>query len=260
MKKYIFIAILMISISQIAEAQGQKSYNAPELLHYVQSGVYKDGTLNLFVRPDYSTLQKEEKSRLLESFVSDFPDSKFLVKGHGPETELWVNLGDSLYFASNWNADMLPLDEYTELELNKYGDSRFFYYIGGSSGYSNGSGSTMVNLSAGTFLYKNIWDISANLGLGFMTASRNTSFSGNIGASTKVYLPWRIPKINLAPYAGAGLSLSFVPSAVFEGQLLLGFSCFVGPGSIDVGFKYGLKSKFAATFGYTFRPQLKIRK
>ena len=78
-------------------------------------------------------------------------------------------------------------------------------------------------------------------------------FAGDVGFDSRAYLPFRIKNVNLAPYAGAGVSYSFSPDSYFELRLLAGACWFVGPGSLDVGLQYGTKSDFSLTLGYTFR-------
>jgi hypothetical protein len=78
-----------------------------------------------------------------------------------------------------------------------------------------------------------------------------------VGVDSRAYLPFRIKDVNLAPYAGAGVSWSFAPESFFELRLLAGGCWFVGPGSFDIGLQYGTKSDFALTLGYTFRIPVK---
>lgn len=259
MKKIIFIIFAAIMSATVLWSQ-TRVYQNPDLLKYIQGGASKDGILELSVKPGFSSLSVEEQNNLLNFFFADFPNSKIVVRISKTESQLWIPQQQGYVFASDWNIDNLPLADYKPLELNKYGNSRFFYYVGGSLSGSGGMSSGMVNLRGGSFLYKEIWDISASLGLGFSGSSDEKQFIGDIGIMTRAYLPWRIPKVNLAPYAGVGASLSFAPETVFEGQLLAGCSWFVGPGSFDVGFKYGIQSGFSMTFGYTFRPSLRIKK
>ena len=259
MRRLLIITFALLICSTSLWSQN-RSYQNPELLRYIQGGASRDGILELAVKPEYSSLTQEQQKQLLQLFHADFPESKILVRINDKESQLWMPQGNGYVYASSWNIDELPIKDYGPLELNKYGDSRFFYYVGGSLGSANGTSSGMLNLRGGTFLYKNVWEISATLDLGYSSAEGTTQFNGDIGAMTRAYLPWRIPKVNLAPYAGVGASLYFSPKAVFDGQLLAGCSWFVGPGSLDFGLKYGIQSGFGVTFGYTFRPALKIKK
>lgn len=132
-----------------------------------------------------------------------------------------------------------------------------FYYIGGSfySGdeYSNGS----LNLRAGSFLYKNVIDVSATLNIGGYKTGEERQFTSDVGVDSRAYLPSHIKNINLAPYAGAGISWTFAPESYFELRLLAGSCWFVGPGSLDMGLQYGTESDFTLTLGYTFRIPVK---
>lgn len=123
---------------------------------------------------------------------------------------------------------------------------------------TKGAFSATINARAGTFLYKDIIDCSVLTDLGVSSGSGATSFNGDIGLMGRAYIPIRkSKKVPFAPYGGLGVNFNFAPTVYFELVLYTGISLYVGPGSIDVGVQYGLKSKFAATFGYTFRPVLK---
>lgn len=66
--------------------------------------------------------------------------------------------------------------------------------------------------------------------------------------------------MNLAPYAGAGISWVFAPESFFELRVLAGGCWFVGPGSLDIGLQYGTESNLSLTLGYTFRMPVKSKR
>jgi hypothetical protein len=151
------------------------------------------------------------------------------------------------------------MDRYLPLQLKRHGETRLFYYVGGMLSGGNSSTTYALNLRGGTFLYKNLLDASATLNLGRNKVDEGDSqFIGDVGLDSRVYLPFRIENMNLAPYAGVGGSWSFAPDSYFELRLLAGGCWFIGPGSFDIGLQYGTESNLALTLGYTFR--LSIRK
>ena len=144
------------------------------------------------------------------------------------------------------------------LELKRQGKTKVFYYVGGMLNGGNGSTSYSLNLRGGTYLYENLLDASVTLNLGGNKPEEGGSqFTGDVGADSRAYLPFRIKNVNLAPYVGAGVSWSFAPESFFELRLLAGGCWFVGSGSFDIGLQYGTKSDFALTLGYTFRIPVK---
>ena len=115
----------------------------------------------------------------------------------------------------------------------------------------------LASFRAGTFLYRDIIDFSVLANMGISSNDTSTNFNGDLGLMGRVYYPIRSLKaFPMAPYAGIGTTMTYSPSFNLELVFYAGVSMYVGPGSIDVGVQYGLSSKFAATFGYTFRPNL----
>ena len=127
--------------------------------------------------------------------------------------------------------------------------------MSGSKGLFNMLGS----LRAGAYLFKNYLDASATLSGGLSVSNGDAIFKGNLAVSSRAYLPFRIKKLNLAPYAGAGASLAISSESYVELQLLTGACWFLGPGSLDIGIQYGIKSKFALTIGYNYSPAFKSK-
>lgn len=240
------------------EVPKHKSLNDPMVVRYLRGGYAKENKLFLITNADYESLNAEQKQEVLRKVAQEFADHDITIYSGGQQRELWLNTGNGIKMIERWNNDSLQIENYLPLELKRQGETKVFYYVGGMLNGSDGSTSYSLNLRAGSFLYKNLLDASATLNLGGNEAEgQKSQFVGDVGLDSRAYLPFRIKDVNLAPYAGAGVSWSFAPESFFELRLLAGGCWFVGPGSLDIGLQYGTKSDFALTLGYTFRIPVK---
>ena len=240
------------------EEPKHKSLNDPLVVRYLRGGYAKENKLFLMTNADYESLKVEQKQEVLGKVAQEFADHDITIYSVGQQRELWLNTGNGIKMIERWNNDSLQIENYLPLELKRQGETKVFYYVGGMLNGSDGSTSYSLNLRGGSFLYKNLLDASATLNLGGNKAEGDKSqFTGDVGVDSRAYLPIPIKDVNLAPYAGAGVSWSFAPESYFELRLLAGGCWFVGPGSLDIGLQYGTKSDFALTLGYTFRIPVK---
>ena len=240
------------------EEPKHKSLNDPLVVRYLRGGYAKENKLFLMTNVDYESLKVEQKQEVLGKVAQEFADHDITIYSVGQQRELWLNTGNGIKMIERWNNDSLQIENYLPLELKRQGETKVFYYVGGMLNGSDGSTSYSLNLRGGSFLYKNLLDASATLNLGGNKAEGDKSqFTGDVGVDSRAYLPIPIKDVNLAPYAGAGVSWSFAPESYFELRLLAGGCWFVGPGSLDIGLQYGTKSDFALTLGYTFRIPVK---
>ena len=235
-----------------------KSLNDPMVVRFLRGGFAKEKKLYLMTNSDYESLSTMQKQNVLDKVAQEFVGYDITVYGGGQQRELWLNYGNGLKMIERWNNDSLKIEDYLPLELKRQGKTKVFYYVGGMLNGGNGSTSYSLNLRGGTYLYENLLDASVTLNIGGNKPEEGESqFTGDVGIDSRAYLPFRIKDVNLAPYAGAGISWSFAPESYFELRLLAGGCWFVGPGSFDIGLQYGTKSDFALTLGYTFRIPVK---
>ena len=235
-----------------------KSLNDPMVVRYLRGGFAKEKKLHLMTNADYNELTTIQKQEVLNKVSQEFAGYDITIYGGGQQRELWLNSGNGLKMIEQWNNDSLKIENYLPLELKRQGKTKVFYYVGGMLNGGNGSTSYSLNLRGGTYLYENLLDASVTLNLGGNKPEEGESqFTGDVGVDSRAYLPFRIKDVNLAPYAGAGISWSFAPESFFELRLLAGGCWFVGPGSFDIGLQYGTKSDFSLMLGYTFRIPVK---
>lgn len=235
-----------------------KSLSDPLVVQYIRGGFAREKKLHLVANANYESLPTSQKKNVLNKVAQEFADYDITIYGGGQQRELWLNSGNGLKLIEQWNNDSLQIENYLPLELKRQGKTKVFYYVGGMLNGGNGSTSYSLNLRGGTYLYENLLDASATLNLGSNKPEEGESqFTGDIGVDSRAYLPFRIKDVNLAPYAGAGISWSFAPESYFELRLLAGGCWFVGPGSFDIGLKYGTESDFSLMLGYTFRIPVK---
>ena len=231
-----------------------KSLSDPLVVRYLRGGFAKDNKLHLMTNSDYAILSAIQKQEVLNKVAMEFAGHDMMLYTGGQGRELWMADGNSVKCLETWNNDSLRMQDYLPLELKRSGATKVFYYVGGMLNGSKNNTSYSLNLRAGSYLYKNLLDASATLNIGGNKSDGSDSqFTGDVGVDSRAYLPFHIKNVNLAPYAGTGVSWSFAPESYFEWRLLAGGCWFVGPGSLDIGLQYGTKSDFALTLGYTFR-------
>ena len=247
-----------VEVAPKKEEPKYKSLNDPMVVRYLRGGFAKEKKLYLMTNSDYESLSTMKKQNVLDKVAQEFAGYDITIYGGGQQRELWLNSDNGLKMIEQWNNDSLKIENYLPLELKRQGKTKVFYYVGGMLNGGNGSTSYSLNLRGGTYLYENLLDASVTLNLGGNKPKEGESkFTGDVGVDSRAYLPFRIKNVNLAPYAGAGVSWSFAPESFFELRLLAGGCWFVGPGSFDIGLQYGTKSDFSLTLGYTFRIPVK---
>lgn len=239
----------------VAKHSLYKSLTDSSVVTYIIGGFVWKQKLYLTTCQGFDTLSVEKKKSILDKVTKEFPHYDITLCTGGQKRELWVAEGNGVRLLERWNNDSLELNKYMPLELKSRGTMKIFYYVGGSfnggENYSTGS----LNLRAGTYLFKSIVDASVTTNIGYNKSGKESRFAGDIGIDSRAYPPFlRIPKINLSPYAGAGISWLMPPVDYFEFRLLAGAAWFIGPGSLDLGLQYGTKTNFSFTIGYTFRP------
>ena len=235
-----------------------KSLNDPMVVRYLRGGFAKNKKLYLATNPDYNSLTNREKQDVLGKVAQEFTGYDLTIYSGDQQRELWLSNSYGIKLIEQWNNDSLQIENYLPLELKRQGKTKVFYYVGGLMNGGNGSTSYSLNLRGGSYLYENLLDASVTLNLGGNKPEEGESqFTGDVGVDSRAYLPFHIKNMNLAPYAGAGVSWSFAPESFFELRLLAGGCWFVGPGSFDIGLQYGTKSDLALTLGYTFRIPVK---
>ena len=241
-------------VAPTKEEPKYKSLNDPLVVQYILGGFAREKKLHLVANAEYGALTLSQKQNVLNKVAQDFAGFDMIIYSGGQQRELWLNSGGGIRMIESWNNDSLKIEDYLPLELNRHGETKVFYYVGGLLNGGNGSMSYSLNLRAGSYLYKNLLDVSATLNLGGNKPDGGENqFTGDLGVDSRAYLPFRIKNVNLAPYAGVGVSWSFAPESYYEVRFLAGGCWFVGPGSFDIGLQYGLKSEYSVTLGYTFR-------
>lgn len=263
MRKIVIIinfCVLFFPISISAQDGGVRIYTDTAAINYFKGGVMQNGKLHLTPEGPYNNLDKAQKREVLQVFVPEFGNKGFVVHA-GNLKELWMlDPQGRLQLVDTWNMDDPELQKFTPISLEKSGSSRLFWYAGGALNGTKGNFTGTINLRAGTYLYKNLIDCSVLANLGVLSSDASTDFTGDIGLMGRAYIPMKKQKTPIAPYGGLGVTLNYTQETYVELVFYAGVSIFVGPGSLDVGAQYGIKSKFALTIGYTFRPRIGEKK
>lgn len=235
-----------------------KSISDPLVVRYFRGGHVMDGKLYLIPNRDYDSLPFEHRIKVMNNVSKEFPNVDIEIQTSQQQRELWISVDGDLRRVERWNNDSLNMAEYLPLELKRNGYRKMYYYLGGMFGGGKEYGNGSFNLRCGTYLFERIIDASVSLNLGYTKSADTTLFAGDMGLASRVYLPIKINKVNISPYAGAGISWAFAPVSFFELQMLAGGCWFINSYSIDAGLQYGTQSGLSFTVGISFRP--KIRK
>lgn len=254
-KLYIsFIGIMLLALSPVEAQQSNPKYKSitdTSVVKYYMGGIYKNGILTLYATAKYDSLDADAKQETLKEFAKEFSNCQIVVNTPNNCREMWLYRNGQMECIDKWDASKLDIVDYLP---NKRASGGWFYSIGGTYSGSKELSRGTLNFRGGTFLYKTVWDIAATFNIGYSKIYEESLKTSDIGIDTRAYLPFRIKEINLAPYAGTGISWLFSPSSYFEWRLLAGGCWFLGPGSLDFGLQYGTKTGSTFTVGYTFRP------
>lgn len=222
----------------------------------LRGGAVYSGKLHLAATPAYIQLSEQVKKDMLAPISKALNGLDIIVYLSRTERELWSAGKWELHLVEAWNNDSLMIETYRPLELKRNGESRWFYTIGGTFSGTKNHNSGAINLRGGSYLFQNKADISLASNLGYFNDIDTSQWTADIGLDLRYYLPWRITKVRIIPYAGGGIAWALAPSSYFEMRIIGGACWFFGSFGIDLGLQYGIKSHFAATLGLTFRPHL----
>lgn len=249
----IFALLLLVNGFSFAQNQPQsRSLRDPLATRYIGGGYASDGKLHLVTNSDYINLTVDQRREVMEQVANVFPNYDIQMHLGDQKRELWVATEDELLYLGLWDNDSLQLDDYNRLDLNRRGRTKFFCYLGGEMSGTRKNGDGSLSIRGGSYLFKDIFDASATLNVGYTITGRKVRFASDISLASRVYMPLQIKTIRLAPNVGAGISWIMAPEKYFEFQILAGTSWFVSSGSVDIGMQYGTKRGFSLSIGYTF--------
>lgn len=257
--KVLCLACLFLAFleeSSLAQKVQYKSLSDTAVAKYVIGGYTRDGKLHLMVNEDYLAIDITKKQAIINTLAKHFPNTDVTVYHGSHYREMWISSGVGLYPIEQWDNNNLQMEKYIALSLSRGGNSKFFYSVGGfynlTDAYSNGT----LNLRAGTFLFKDILDVSALVGLGWSTSTDNNWFTGNLGVDSRYYLPFRTRSIRLAPFVGGGVVCAFVPDFFIDLRFLAGVCWYISSGTLDIGMQYDIQGGLSAMIGYTIHPNI----
>lgn len=255
MKKAI-CAVAFMLICCMASSQNNLLITDSLARKCLRGGAVYGGKLHLAATPAYNQLSEQVKKDMLAPISKALNGLDIIVYLSRTERELWSAGKWELHLVEAWNNDSLMIETYRPLELKRNGESRWFYTIGGTFSGTKNHNSGAINLRGGSYLFQNKADISLASNLGYINDTDTSQITADIGLDLRYYLPWRIAKVRIVPYAGGGIAWALAPSSYCEIRIIGGACWFLGSFGIDLGIQYGIKSHFAATLGLTFRPKL----
>ena len=227
----------------------------------------KNGITFLEATESYMDLSDYDKSSSIKMVLSDNNNNNIIVIDYGHLREMWKKNDATKEFVrfDILNIDNPDLQRFVKKHPERFMKHPWFFYFGGqySVNPDMNAFSAFGSVRGGFFLLANRWDIAVSFMAGYNADDEGTDgFIMSVGLVSKVYFP--IKKIGLSPYVGAGISCNF--DSDFEPHLdvpvVVGLSWRLGPGSLDIGFQYGLRTAFIdniqntymGIIGYTFCP------
>ncbi|MCR5192609.1 MAG: hypothetical protein K6D59_04825 [Bacteroidales bacterium] len=259
MKKNItFILLIILFSSQALYAQSHHNVVISDVNAelYFDGGKLKKGILTLTAKSSYNSLDSIDKQNSIQPFINNLNAEQIIIERTDEKKEMWLVIDNKPFFVETWGSNDLGISSYTPIDNRRSKSGRWFNYLGGMFSGSSGFSSGTFSYRIGSYLFKSKLDAAISLNLGYIK-SEETAFSGDIGASTRLYFK-SIKNTKIHPYFGAGIALIISEESQFEPQLFIGICSQLGNGTIDAGLRYGASSKFAFTYGYTF--QLKKQK
>lgn len=251
--------MMMFAILPLEAQQNKPNYKTITdslAMKYCLDGVFENGILTLSTTADYDSLNAGTKKETLKVFAREFSNCQIIVKTQNNGREMWLSQDGEMECVDKWDASNMNISAYLPVSGNLNPSGGWFYSISGTYSGSEMLSRGALNFRCGTFLYKTKWDVAVTSNIGYSKSWGETLKLLDIGIDSRAYLPFRIKKINMAPYAGTGVSWIIKPDSHFEWRLLAGGCLFVGPGSLDIGLQYGTQTGFTFTIGYTFRPRM----
>lgn len=270
MKSLNIAAVLLLICVQIASAQQQKStldHFRSEVLpgyseYFSAADQAEAGQMVLAATEKYCRLSGAERQGMISKIAGSCGGLLVIIRCD-TRRELW-----------EWNAESGTAQQIDSWDLNpeppatppqETGDGimkhPWFFYVGSAQRMDSEKNiNGALNLRAGFFLLRNRWDLAASFAeqVGGNLESEDFSLTTSLGLMSKVYFP--VKKYNLSPNLGAEAAVS-IPvngTASFTPSFIAGVSWFTGPGSLDVGFRFGRTASLM--LGYTLVPKIRLFK
>jgi len=275
MKKYIIIISLILGANCWAQTGNKGNFPKEEFLsqfgsYFENAEITENGVLRLkakenqsIIKDTYSSLEPGKKISIMESVMSKANCSLAIIE-YKDKRELWSKNPNSktVTLSDSWDLNTLYLPESTSKKLKKNDAHPFFQYYGLSGSFSEEQMNFYYTSHLGFFLFKDRWDFALTYGLGIFGNGESSNYHYQVGLMSKVYFPIR--KINLAPYAGLGVSFGTmydedwkIVNSSWNIPIYLGINWYIGPGGLDLGAQItNNNGNTNVTFmiGYTFSP------
>ena len=266
MKQVSIILFALLLGSQQTYAQVSKKLESfkekvlPEYsIYFIHAELTENGQLNLSAVDKYILLSADGKRAIMVNVIKEWRESLVLVH-YGSKRELWgwnAETG-STQMLDEWDLNLPQLARIPITKQQKTALHPCFYYVGFQMGGDNqGNMNFSLSTRLGFFLLLNRWDFATTFSTG-ITNNINSDVSkvwSDFGLMSRVHFP--IKKCGISPNIGG--EMTFAPyggsSSIVSGAFVVGISCFVGFGSLDIGIKIG--NEVTTMGGYTVSPGIR---
>lgn len=268
MKHILAILILFIVFTSNLFSQDEKKLDGFKSIVLTEYSTYfnnaslsEGGKLQIQATDNYNSTDYKNKQSIIYQIISAWQDSLILVS-YNTKRELWSrgNEKGKAILIDQWDYSIRATSPSTIISTP---NRPLFFYVGAQIGGDNQSNLTMAfNLRFGFFLLKNRWDFATTFSGGVTGNTKPSPYSKsssnpytNFGIMSRVHFP--IKQTGFSPNIGAELSTYKFGDldADIKPSLVIGFSWFVGIGSIDLGVKISEVS--TGMGGYTMYPNAK---
>ncbi|MCK9626972.1 MAG: porin family protein [Bacteroidales bacterium] len=273
MKKTLFL-IITVLLSQNIIAQDLSAFRSDKLqevsMYFIMAKSF-DEKLNIIAKPEmYNRLTIQKKANLLGNLSSEYTKSSFIVRS-GNICELWYkeSSAGTLRLVDSWDMANPDLKRFAPVTMERASKHPWFFNFSGQAHINEDeTGNMSFQTRIGFFMLRDTWDLALSYNLGILQKEVEYTTYSDINLNSRVYYPIR--KYKLSPYLGAGVAYNIstihteedesIKTTTFSIPVSFGVSWLLGPGSVEVGGQYNKSRGFSATIGYTFRPDMLIRR
>ena len=248
MKKFIILFIIMALGVIRALAVETDNRPAPDATEYFSKASVLDSTLVLVAKPEFTTVGQTRKEEIVSTMLQLSGTRRAVVDSDG-KSWLWYIYDNNLYCKS-WNTNMNLIDDYNYLRVDRLGDDKWFFTVGGELSFISTT-SVGINGRIGTYLWKRFLDAGLGINVGYSNGKGTDGWDVSANLSSRLYFTRFFSRIPLSPFIGVGLGFVFCPSIDFDPMGTVGFNWYLPKGSIDFAVQYGKASKFGITVDYT---------
>lgn len=244
----LLISIFVSSISVLAQQPTVRTNE--EAATFFSKASIMDSTMFLVCNEKFAMADKAKQEEIIIYMLTLSSSSRAIVECNG-KCWLWL-LYDNRLHCTSWNTNQNLIDEYNYAQIDRLGEDKWFFTIGGNLSLSSSMDVSLgLNGRVGTYLWKRYLDTGLGLNVRYSNYGGKNNCDISIDLSSRLYFSRFFSKCPFAPFVGVGIGGVFCPDAKFNVLGSAGFNWYLQKGSIDFSVQYGNASKLGVSVGYT---------